>query len=156
MTTNITVLQQLLVVNLDVHIWSARKKLTAVDLSDTNLPPEELASLGSKRICNPEELRAFSMLKARAIALLERNGIRFLSGWAVPEAKMDAISNELASIGNEFRACKESCTVAPSGMLAGSTRYTCQRKSMRERTYSSLTMEPAIMLAHCGCLASHS
>ncbi len=53
MTTNITVLQQLLVVNLDVHIWSARKKLTAVDLSDTNLPPEELASLGSKRICNP-------------------------------------------------------------------------------------------------------
>ncbi|WP_034637732.1 DUF3150 domain-containing protein [Desulfovibrio cuneatus] len=107
MTTNITVLQQLLVVNLDVHIWSARKKLTAVDLSDTNLPPEELASLGSKRICNPEELRAFSMLKARAISLLERNGIRFLSGWAVPEAKMDAISNELASIGNEFRACKE-------------------------------------------------
>lgn len=88
MTTNITVLDHLVVVNLDIHIWTARKKLVPLDLGGAELPPEDLASLGSKRICNPEDLRTFGTLKARAVNLLERNGIRFLSGWAVPETRM--------------------------------------------------------------------
>lgn len=32
MTTNITVLDHLVVVNLDIHIWTARKKLVPLDL----------------------------------------------------------------------------------------------------------------------------
>jgi hypothetical protein len=71
------------------------------------LPPEDLASLGSKRICNPDDLRAFGTLKARAVSLLDRNGIRFLNGWAIPETRMDAISIELAGIRDEFIQAKE-------------------------------------------------
>ncbi|WP_302456259.1 DUF3150 domain-containing protein [Bilophila wadsworthia] len=108
MTTDITVLDHLVVVNLDIHIWTARKKLVPLDLGGAELPPEDLASLGSKRICNPEDLRTFGTLKARAVNLLERNGIRFLSGWAVPETRIDAISIELAAIRDEFIAAKES------------------------------------------------
>lgn len=108
MTTTITVLDHLVVVNLDIHIWTARKKLVPLDLGGAELPPEDLASLGSKRICNPEDLRTFGTLKARAVNLLERNGIRFLSGWAVPETRMDAIGIELAAIRDEFNAAKES------------------------------------------------
>ena len=59
MTTNITVLDHLVVVNLDIHIWTARKKLVPLDLGGAELPPEDLASLGSKRICNPDDLRSF-------------------------------------------------------------------------------------------------
>lgn len=106
-TTDITVLENLLVVNLDVHIWSARKKLSPPDLGNAKLPPEELASLGSKKICNPEELRAFGTLKARAVSLLDRNGVRFLSGWAVPETRIDEIGVELAVIRDEFNTAKE-------------------------------------------------
>ena len=47
--TDITVLDHLLVVNLDIHIWTARKKLVPLDLGGAELPPEDLASLGSKR-----------------------------------------------------------------------------------------------------------
>ena len=65
--TEITVLDYLLVVNLD--IWTARKKLVPLDLGGAELPPEDLASLGSKRVCNPEDLRSFTTLKARAVSL---------------------------------------------------------------------------------------
>ncbi len=105
--TDVTVLDQLVVVNLDVHIWSARRKLMPLDLGNADLPPEDLASLGSKRICNPDELKSFATLKARAVSLLERNGIRFLSGWAIPEARMDEITVELAAVRDDFNEAKE-------------------------------------------------
>jgi hypothetical protein len=106
-TPDITVLDHLVVVNLDIHIWSARKKLDPVDLGGAELPPEDLASLGSKRICNPEDLRAFGTLKGRAVSLLDHNGIRFLGGWAIPETRMDDISVELSAIRKEFNAAKD-------------------------------------------------
>lgn len=104
--TDITVLDQLLVVNLDVHIWSAKKKLLPQDFGDAALPPEELASLGSKRVCNPDDLKSFSMLKARATSLLERTGIRFLNGWTIPEARHDEIANGLNTIREVFNNSK--------------------------------------------------
>lgn len=107
MTTAIQAIDHLVVVNLDIHIWTARKKLVPLDLGGAELPPEDLASLGSKRICNPEDLRSFSTLKARAVNLLERNGIRFLSGWAVPDTRLLSIMQELAVIRDEFNAAKE-------------------------------------------------
>ena len=106
--TNITVLDLLLVVNLDVRVWTARKKLTPSDLGDAQLPPEDLASLGSKRVCDPEDLKIFGTLKARAANLLERNGVRFLSGWAIPEAKSQEIADELLRIRDEFEQTKQS------------------------------------------------
>lgn len=105
--TDIAVLDRLLVVNLDVHIWSARKKLLPYDLGNADLPPEELASLGSKRVCNPEDLKTFGTLKARATSLLERAGIRFIGGWAIPEEKLDEITSGLATIRDEFNVVKD-------------------------------------------------
>ena len=107
MQSEVTVLDQLVVVNLDIHIWSARRKLMPLDLGNAELPPEDLASLGSKRICNPEELKHFTTLKARVVSLLERHGIRFLSGYAVPETAMDEIATELNKIRFEFNEVKE-------------------------------------------------
>lgn len=105
-TTDITVLDRLLVVNLDVHIWSAKKKLLPQDFGNASLPPEELASLGCKRVCNPEDLKTFGTLKARATTMLERIGIRFLNGWTVPTEKQEEIDNGLAAIKDEFNAAK--------------------------------------------------
>ena len=105
--TDITVLDQLLVVNLDTHIWSASRKLLPEDLGNTELPPDELASLGSKKICNPEEMNIFKTLKARAESLLRQNGIRFLSGWAVPQEKMEDIDSSLAAIRDDFNTAKD-------------------------------------------------
>jgi hypothetical protein len=105
--TKINILDQLVVVNLNVRIWSARRKLTPEDLGNADLPPEDLASLGSKRICDPEELKFFNTLRARAVSLLERGGVRFLNGWAIPAERMDTISNELSAVRDEFTAAGE-------------------------------------------------
>ncbi|MBI9113194.1 DUF3150 domain-containing protein [Maridesulfovibrio ferrireducens] len=105
--TRITVLNHILALNLDVNIWSARKKLTPADFGGSQLPPEELASLGSKRICNPEELRIFGTLKSRAVNMLDRHGIRFLGGWGVPEKVADEIVKELEDIQKDFFAANE-------------------------------------------------
>jgi Protein of unknown function (DUF3150) len=44
-----SVLQDVVVVSLDVHIWSGRKELRPEDLTVSGkLPPKDLVSLGSK------------------------------------------------------------------------------------------------------------
>lgn len=83
--SDIKVLDNLLALNLNVNLWSARKKMVLEDFGGAELPPEDLASLGSKRIADPNSLKVFSTLKARAFNYLDRHGIRFMSGWAIPE-----------------------------------------------------------------------
>ena len=48
-------LNDVVVVSLDVRIWSGRKKLRPEDLTASGrLPPKDLVSLGSKKIFDPE------------------------------------------------------------------------------------------------------
>jgi len=105
--TDIRVLDSLLALHLEVNIWTARKKLSPEDFAGATLPPEDLASLGSKRVCDPEALRVFGTLKARAVSLLDRHGVRFLGGWAIPESQADAIVTELGQILQDFNTAKE-------------------------------------------------
>jgi hypothetical protein len=100
------ILDCLMAINLDVTIWTARRKLTPADFGGAELPPEELASLGSKRVCNPEELKVFGMLKARAVSLLDRHGVRFLGGWGIPADKAQDVVDELRKLQSEFTAAK--------------------------------------------------
>jgi hypothetical protein len=107
MATDIVVLKQLTAIRLDVNIWSARRKLTPADFVTPDLPPEHLASLGSKKVCNPEDLRVFATLKARAIAVLDRHGVRFLGGWVIPETATRLVIESLETIGADFTTAKE-------------------------------------------------
>ena len=100
--SDIKVLDNLLALNLNVSLWSARKKMVLEDFGGAELPPEDLASLGSKRIADPNSLKVFSTLKARAFNFLDRHGIRFMSGWAIPEYKAGEIIRELIGIRDEF------------------------------------------------------
>ena len=72
-----------------------------------NLPPEDLTSLGSKRIADPETLKVFCTLKARATSLLDRHGVRFMSGWAIPEEQAGGIIQGLIKIKDDFMHAKE-------------------------------------------------
>lgn len=105
--SDIKVLDNILALNLNVNLWSARKKMVLEDFGDAELPPEDLASLGSKRIADPNSLKVFSTLKARAFNFLDRHGIRFMSGWAIPEDKAGDIIKELLCIRDEFLKEKE-------------------------------------------------
>lgn len=105
--SDIKILDSLLALNLNISVWSARKKMCLGDIGDAELPPEDLASLGSKRIADPDSLKIFTTLKARAFNYLDRHGIRFMSGWAIPEDKAGDIIDELIRIRETFLREKE-------------------------------------------------
>ena len=79
LVSDIRILDNLLALNLNVSLWSARRKMSQEDLGGAELPPEDLASLGSKRIADPENLKVFGTLKARAFNYLDRHGVRFMA-----------------------------------------------------------------------------
>lgn len=119
--SDIKVLDNLLALNLNVNLWSARKKMVLEDFGGAELPPEDLASLGSKRIADPNSLKIFATLKARALNYLDRHGIRFMSGWAIPEDKAGDIIRELIGIRDEFLKEKEAFLITTSPLKTGST-----------------------------------
>ena len=88
---------------LSVTIWSGRKKLRPEDLKlGTEIPPEDLVSLGSKRVCNPEDLKVFHRLKKTAERLCLSVGTRFLGGFAVPRDQADRLAQQLETLKVAF------------------------------------------------------
>jgi len=103
MTTN--VLNNVAIVHLDVHIWSGRKKLRPEDLKlqGQEIPPEDLASLGSKRTLSAKALAPFDKYKKRAERACQELGFRFLSGYAIPLDKLKELNVSLNEIRDLFR-----------------------------------------------------
>lgn len=107
---NIQNLNHLTIVRLDVSIWSGRAKLRKDDLSGTirnELPPEDVVTLGSKRLYNPSALKIFNTLKARAASTLDKKAVRFLGGWATHEDRLPDLVVELSSIASEFKDAQD-------------------------------------------------
>ena len=98
-----TLTDQVTLVILSIGIWSGRKKLRAEDLKlGTESPPEDLVSLGSKRICDPDTLKGFHRLKQAAERTCLRVGTRFLGGYAVPKVHAESVAEQLAQLKTEF------------------------------------------------------
>jgi hypothetical protein len=103
------ILNQVLLVQIEAHIWSGRKKLQNADLPKVNaidLPPSYFASLGSKKIIDTEALKIFDTLKKAAHRTCEAHGVRFLGGYAIPLVKVELVGAELDSIEAKFEAAK--------------------------------------------------
>ena len=88
-------LNQLVLIHLDIHLWSGRKGLKPEDLVITNELPEKVVSLGSKKIIDPEELSVFGAVKRRMERACLAMGTRFLGGYAVPKAQFDDLQQLL-------------------------------------------------------------
>ncbi len=103
-----SVLNEVFCVNLDIRIWSGQKKLTAADLhlSESSLPPKDLASLGNKRICDPELLKPLHRIEGRARDTCQRMGVHFLSGYGVPKGKAEELVTILGQLREEFEQQK--------------------------------------------------
>jgi hypothetical protein len=103
-------LDRLVVIKVDGSLWSGRKKLRVEDLKLADgsvLPPEGLASLGSKRIADPKELLVFTRLKREAERICLQVGSRFLGGIAIPESDLPQIRIELERIADTFEKAKK-------------------------------------------------
>jgi len=103
------ILDRVVLVKVDANIYGARKKLKKEDLvlaDGSKLPPEDLASLGSKRLLDPDKLTVFNRLKKEAERICLRVGTRFLGGFAVPVESAADITTELERIALDFAAAK--------------------------------------------------
>ncbi len=99
--------QGLICVTLDVHLWSGRKRLRKEKLLEKNpefknLPPESLATLGSIKIADPDDLAPFMRIKREAEKQLLINGLPLLGTIGIPEAKLDSVFKKLTVLRKEF------------------------------------------------------
>lgn len=103
------ILDNISILVLSVSLWTGRKKLRQEDLKladGSELPPQKLASLGSKRVMDPAALAPFATFKRRAERAVLAVGTRFLSGYAVPVEKLGCLMAELDLIKEEYEAAK--------------------------------------------------
>ncbi|TWO71474.1 DUF3150 domain-containing protein [Caenimonas sedimenti] len=101
----------LISVTLDVHLWSGRKRLRKEALLQKNpefknLPPESLATLGSIKIADPDDLAPFVRLKREAEKVLLGNGLPFIGRIGIPEAKLEKVYAKLTDLQNKFDALR--------------------------------------------------
>ena len=102
-------LERVVLVKVEATIYGARKKLNKEDLvlaDGSKLPPEDLASLGSKRLLDPDRLTVFNRLKKEAERICLRVGTRFLGGFAIPNESAAGITAELERIAQDFAVAK--------------------------------------------------
>lgn len=105
--TQTAVLERLVLVGLNVNIWSARKKLHRDELDkDAKLPPEDMVSLGSKNCIDLSHLSVFDTLKRRAVRAIEKRGVRLMGAVGVPDTVHLEVVAELQEIEREFNAAK--------------------------------------------------
>ena len=115
---DIHTLSQVVFIHLDFHLWSGRKKLRTEDLKNLTqeqIPPTTLASLGSKRICSPEDLAPGARCKKQAERVCQLYGFRFLGHFAVPEQRLEALLRGLEVAVADFNAWR-------SDFLSGALR----------------------------------
>lgn len=106
---NTTLLNASALVQLNISVWTGRAKLQRTDLNvnEDDLPPEAVASLGSKRLFPIEDLRIFNALKTKAFKYLGQVGVQFMKGWLVEESQLGAIDQHLDQMRHEFDKARD-------------------------------------------------
>lgn len=93
----------LVLVALEVHMWTGRKRLSREALVAANpaladLPPESLATMGAIKIADPANIKGFHQLKRLAEKAIKAVGLPLFGLWAVPQHKLDTLAGELDAL----------------------------------------------------------
>lgn len=111
-TVDLSVVNRIVVVVPRFTQWTGTRAMHEGDFSigvNGRMPPKEVTrSLGLKAIIDTQELRVFDRIKHRAEATLESCGVRYLSGWAIPEDKSSEVFKELDMLVQRYNEEKAS------------------------------------------------
>lgn len=103
-------LDRLVLVMLSFSIWTGTRRLRPEDIQlgqGGNLPPEDVASLGSKKIVDPAILRPMHNAKRQAERACLELGVRFLGGYAIPRTRQDELRAALEEAQRSFEAGRQ-------------------------------------------------
>ena len=107
----IDVTQKVALFSLNFRQWTGTTVFRREDFQvgdNGRLPPAQvIRDLGSKNLIEPEVLKTFTTIKARARRILEETGIPFMTGWAVPIAIATAVKEKLDEQVSEYNLAKE-------------------------------------------------
>lgn len=103
-TSSIAVLEKTACVLLNVSLWTGRRRLRAQDLGEAaqKLPPDDLASLGSLKLCNPKRLGEIASIKRAAERECKRKCAAFLGGYATDIDNLSALVTKLQALQTRF------------------------------------------------------
>lgn len=109
MREQMKVLEKVILVNLDITVWSGRTKIRPQDLVavEGKLPPSDLASLGHKKTIDPKELSAFGSIRKEMERACLEVGTRFLGGYAIPEDQFDSLARKLTAAVEKAEGAKQ-------------------------------------------------
>lgn len=102
--SSMAVLDKTVCLKLRVSLWTGRRRLRAEDLGEAahSLPPDDLASLGSLKLCNPKRLAQLGAIKRAAERECERVCVSFLGGYATDAANIAALVAKLNECQTRF------------------------------------------------------
>lgn len=102
----LNLLKEIAIVNFDFDIWSGQTRLDRqhdIKLgSGGELPPEEIATLGTKRICDRDLLKVFHKLAVRTRRFCLAHGLPFMNGYAIPAEKIQTLTSFMDEMMLEF------------------------------------------------------
>lgn len=111
MSSKLNILRNVVVISLsDTSLWTGRAKMTAEDLglSDDEVPPDAIASLGSKRVIDGDDLKPLNKIRYLMRRACLEVGTRFLGGFAVAIEEAESLVNKLNKLVEEGEAIKKS------------------------------------------------
>jgi uncharacterized protein DUF3150 len=102
--SNVAILDKTICINLVCTLWSGRRRLAREDLGvdPGSLPPEDLASIGSLKLCDPKRLTKLNSIKRAAERDCDRVCVRFLSGYATDQKNEADLVTKLTDRKRQF------------------------------------------------------
>lgn len=92
-------LKSALFVSINATIWTGRAKLDNADIPEAakHMPPKDLASAGTIKLYNADELKKFRNFKVRAEAICSGSGMRINNGFLMSVDAYSALEDDLAA-----------------------------------------------------------
>lgn len=87
----------------ETRLWTGRAKLKPEDfgVEEDQLPPEALASLGSKKIISPARIKPLQQIRYKMRRACLEVGTRFLGGFAVAVDEAESLARKLEKLVKE-------------------------------------------------------
>ncbi|APC11368.1 DUF3150 domain-containing protein [Providencia rettgeri] len=102
------ILENVVIFSLEgIRLTTGRKTLKGKDIKVINtgdivLPPETIASLGTKKVIDPAKINKMRTFRTGADAICSKYGVPFLNGYAVPTSLASHVRQQLNDLKDQF------------------------------------------------------